>query len=372
MRLATFNLENLFDRAKILNRDLWPTEGKAALKAYDRVSELLEHAVYSDADQAAILAGLDELGVLAKDDAGDFVLLRQNHGKLLKRPNAGPVEVVAAGRGSWIGWLELKTEKVGEIALQNTARVVRDVAADVLTVIEADSRLAMRRFNEELLPTIGGTPFAHVMLIDGNDDRGIDVGILAKPGFEILSIRSHVDDAENGQTIFSRDCPEYTIGLPSGEKLLVLPNHLKSKLGTPAVSNERRKRQATEVKAIYDARRAEGWEYVAITGDLNDTPTSDPLSPLLGAGSDLKDVSTHPNYVVTDGRIGTYANCAPSQKIDYILMSPELFAKVTGGQVFRMGVWGGTNGTLFPHYPEMTEPVHAASDHAAVWVDLAL
>jgi hypothetical protein len=27
---------------------------------------------------------------------------------------------------------------------------------------------------------------------------------------------------------------------------------------------------------------------------------------------------------------------------------------------------------LFPHYPEMTKPAHAASDHAAIWVDLEL
>jgi hypothetical protein len=39
---------------------------------------------------------------------------------------------------------------------------------------------------------------------------------------------------------------------------------------------------------------------------------------------------------------------------------------------FRQGVWGGTNGTLFPHFPEMTKPVHAASDHAAVWADITL
>ena len=30
-----------------------------------------------------------------------------------------------------------------------------------------------------------------------------------------------------------------------------------------------------------------------------------------------------------------------------------------------MGVWGGKNGTLFPHYPEMTKAAEAASDHAA-------
>jgi hypothetical protein len=35
--------------------------------------------------------------------------------------------------------------------------------------------------------------YRHVMLVDGNDDRGIDVGIMTKPGFEIGDIRSHVE-----------------------------------------------------------------------------------------------------------------------------------------------------------------------------------
>jgi len=41
------------------------------------------------------------------------------------------VQIVATGRKDWIGWLELKTERVNEIATQNTARVVREIKADV-------------------------------------------------------------------------------------------------------------------------------------------------------------------------------------------------------------------------------------------------
>jgi hypothetical protein len=35
-------------------------------------------------------------------------------------------------------------------------------------------------------------------------------------------------------------------------------------------------------------------------------------------------------------------------------------------------MWGGKNGTLWPHYPEVKGPKDVASDHAALWVDLAL
>jgi hypothetical protein len=47
-----------------------------------------------------------------------------------------------------------------------------------------------------------------------------------------------------------------------------------------------------------------------------------------------------------------------------------LFEQVTHAGYFRKGVWGGKNGDLFEHFPEITQPVEAASDHAAVFVDL--
>jgi len=49
-----------------------------------------------------------------------------------------------------------------------------------------------------------------------------------------------------------------------------------------------------------------------------------------------------------------------------------LFDHVVAGGIWRKGVWGGKNGTLFPHYDEMKKPAQAASDHAAIWADISL
>ena len=119
------------------------------------------------------------------------------------------MQVVANGREDWIGWLELKTERVNEIATQNTARVIRDIKADVVGAIEVDNRIALLRFNDQLLPSVDATAYKHVMLIDGNDDRGIDVGVLSR--FPIATMRSHVDDRKANALVFSRDCPEYEV-----------------------------------------------------------------------------------------------------------------------------------------------------------------
>lgn len=366
MRIASFNVENLFSRARALNQETW-AEGRTILTAHSRLNARLQQAVYTAADKTAILADLEILG-LKRSDESPFVLLRQNKGKLVKRPAGAPPEIVAGGRGDWIGWLELKSEAVNEIATRMTAKVIEDVKADVLAVVEAEDRIALKRFNDQLLKELDAA-YDCIMLIDGNDERGIDVGLMTKQGIDIGAVVSHVDDSTDGVRIFSRDCPEFTIR--DGEKsLLIMVNHFKSKgFGTPAVSNARRKAQAARVREIYELRKSEGINDIVIVGDLNDTPDSDPLSPLLGDDSDLRDITEHPAFE-SDGRPGTYANGTASNKIDYVLLSPALFDRVTAGGIWRMGVWGGKHGTLFPHYEEMEKEIHAASDHAAIWADI--
>jgi endonuclease/exonuclease/phosphatase family metal-dependent hydrolase len=369
MRIASFNVENLFSRAKVMNQGQGWEEGREILKAYAEFNTIIRKETYTKADKTKLRALIAKLG-LEKSDQTDLVILRQNRGRLIKRPRNAPYEIVADGRDDWIGWLELKMGEVREVATENTARVLDVVDADVVGVVEAEDRIALRRFNEQLIKIVGGTVYRHVMLIDGNDDRGIDVGLLTREGYRITSICSHVDDFDDEGRIFSRDCPEYEIKTPSGETIRVLVNHFKSKgydaFGT---ANERRKRQASRVRGIYDARRGSGERFIAIIGDLNDTPDSDPLSPLVGNGSDLKDICQHPKYR-DDGRPGTYRNGTKSQKIDYLLLSPDLFARVTDGGVERRGVWGGQNGTLWEIFPTIGRAEDAASDHAAIWADI--
>ncbi len=232
------------------------------------------------------------LGIDKKDDGGPFVALRQNRGRLIKRGKIYGLEVVAKGRADWSGWVEMKNELVNEASTRNTAQVVRDVNADVLGVIECEGRAALVQLSEKLLPSVGGKPYGEAMLIDGNDTRGIDVGLMAKSGYKIGWMRSHVDDsAPNGGHVFSRDCPEFAIWTPSGATVWVLVNHFKSKgYGTQEASDARRWLQAETVRTIYERLKKEGAEHIAIIGDLNDTPDSEALSPLL-RDTDLKDAS---------------------------------------------------------------------------------
>ena len=94
---------------------------------------------------------MKELGIL-KTDAGSHVLLRKIRGQLIKRPRSGAgFEIVANGRGDWVGWAELKMVHVNETAVINTGQVLRDVDADIVGVIEAEHRVALKQFSEYVL-----------------------------------------------------------------------------------------------------------------------------------------------------------------------------------------------------------------------------
>jgi len=370
MRLATYNVENLFERARVMNLPDWQ-DGRAALEAYAAFNATIAHDRYTEADLRTMRAALATLG-LARADESALARLRQNRGLPLRARRRGRLEYVAQGRADWIGWLELLSEPVNAVAIDNTARVLGAIGADVQAVIEAESRPSLLRFNEQVLPRVGARPFAQVMLVDGNDLRGIDVGLMTREGFPIRSVTSHVDDRDaRGRLVFSRDCADYAVGLPGGGTLHVLVNHFKSQgYGGTAANDARRRLQAERARAIYEERLASGARHVALVGDLNNPPEASPLAPLLGQGGP-RDIQEHPRFR-GDGRSGTWKNGTARQRLDYILLSPALWGAVTAGGIERRGVWGGRNGTLFPHLPEITREEEAASDHAALWAEFDL
>jgi endonuclease/exonuclease/phosphatase family metal-dependent hydrolase len=384
MKIAAFNVENLFDRAKAFNEED-ANKAQRVIRAVAELNCLFEADVYSDADKERMLELVDALE-FNRFNEGPLALVRRIRGKIFRRPQSGGIEVVATGRNSWLGWAELKTAPVDEIAVVNTGRVIRDVDADILAVVEAENRVALKQFSEFVFDRVKGEvahvirPYTQIMLIDGNDDRGIDVGLMTKEGFDIGLMQSHIHDLKpDGYPIFSRDCPEYAVTTPSGELIWVLPNHFKSKFGgNDAASIAKREAQARRVAEIYQRLRDDDHDNIVILGDFNDTPDSEPLQPLL-AQTDLRDVSEHDRFDTGEfkGRegteergIGTFGLGNDADKIDYLLLSPALFERVTEAGLFRKGAWPGSRPPRWTVYEELKEKVHVASDHHLIWAEI--
>jgi endonuclease/exonuclease/phosphatase family metal-dependent hydrolase len=370
MKIGAFNVENLFNRAKAFNEN--QATASTLIKGVAELNELFEKDLYSDADKARMIELIKELG-LSKSDTSKFVILRKTKGKIIHRPRNSPnISISAKGRKDWIGWAELRTEPVDEIAMHNTGRVMRDLNADILAVIEAENRITLQTFSDIVIRKVNGQPYEKIMLIDGNDERGIDVGIMAQSGYQIDLVKTHIFDTNSeGNKVFSRDLPEYKIITPSGEIVWILPAHFKSKFGgNDPRSQKKRKGEAEKAKEVYTRLRNEGYENIIVCGDFNDTPDSEALSPLL-TNTDLKDFSNHNTFVINDnGGVGTYGNGSDKNKIDYILLSPNLFDKIIACGIFRKGAWAGKQRPKWEMYPELTEEIHAASDHHAVWCEI--
>ena len=92
LRLATFNVENLFERAKALNTTTW-AQGEPVLQAFERFNVLASNGVYADADKQAMLDALETLQVLQRTSTGAlrfnrdpfsaWALLRENRGDFI-------------------------------------------------------------------------------------------------------------------------------------------------------------------------------------------------------------------------------------------------------------------------------------------------
>jgi hypothetical protein len=131
---------------------------------------------------------------------------------------------------------DLVQHPITELQRNNTARAILDSAPDILAVQEIENLHTLRNFNDTYLDNY----FDRLICIDGNDPRGIDVGLMIKERapVQIVGIRTHVDEAEivgeavlHGtarnfgylarKAIFSRDCLEVDIAV--GHEIISQP-----------------------------------------------------------------------------------------------------------------------------------------------------
>jgi endonuclease/exonuclease/phosphatase family metal-dependent hydrolase len=350
-RLATFNCENLFSRPRIFNEP--PAKAKKLLAAVAALQKELSKEKFNQTKIRQLKAELK--GYASVND------IRGKHTS------------ANAGAATWLGSIELVRTRIGDLAIFHTAQVIHEVNADVLCLIEVENRITLQEFHDKVLVRdfAGQKPYRHVLLIDGNDERGIDVALFSR--FPVQAMRTHIHETSTYQgkkvLTFSRDCLEADVELPSGDVLTVMINHLKSMGYSPASdprSIKRRRGQAKRVAELVDERDPKS-QLIAVCGDLNTPPndaTNTSLAPLL-KHAHLENV----NQRLPEGERGTYKAKRDNAQLDYLLVSKPLSEALVEVGIERRGCY---TKTMWEMFDTLKAPSSAASDHCAVWVDFAI
>jgi hypothetical protein len=155
-----------------------------------------------------------------------------------------------------------------------TARVIRDLRADVLALQEVFDAETLTHFHDKVLLPAGVAPYPFRICLPGNDGRGLDVALMSRvrPG----RVTSHAAlragdlgwpaDAAGDQPVFRRDCLAVELGA-----LTLFVCHFKAPWPDAAASWPVRRREAAAVRRIVEARFADPAEALwLVAGDLND------------------------------------------------------------------------------------------------------
>jgi endonuclease/exonuclease/phosphatase family metal-dependent hydrolase len=181
------------------------------------------------------------------------------------------------------------------------------------------------------------------VLFEGNDHRGIDVGLISRiPVGEVVSHRHlRFPGAEGQPARFNRDVLTVNLEPPDGQPFQVWVVHLKSNSGGREAAEPIRLAESREVRALLDKELAkDSGARIMVMGDFNDTPESKTISTIVGQGAtalwptlaDLKDKS------LVSYNEGRYRSI-----IDFILCSPAMHqAYVPGSFHIPQGSIGTT------------------------------
>jgi hypothetical protein len=96
MKIAAFNVENLFDRPKAFNESD-STITQSTIKAVAELNSIFEEDEYEPQHKTRIVELVEQLQ-LDRFDEGPLALIRKKRGSLLRRPMGGGIEVVAEGK----------------------------------------------------------------------------------------------------------------------------------------------------------------------------------------------------------------------------------------------------------------------------------
>ncbi|WP_430905720.1 hypothetical protein [Maribacter sp. 2-571] len=366
MKIATFNIQNLFHRDKSL---LDNPKSKSITDWIQELDTLMRKSGKTISEQERIRELSFLLG-FEKTKPLPYAVLRRKAGLLYLKGIHHSTETRAGHLTNWNGWIELQTKPIPPSATDNKARVIANVNADILLLQEVEDRASLEDFNQKVLPKFDCKPYDHSLVIQCNDMKGLEIAILLRGGYTLQTIKTHLI---GGYSDLFQNLIEYEISTPTSEKIYVLATYLARQTDDIKIADTIRKSQVENIARIYKGLVAQGKTNVIIAGTFNTPSYCDSLAPLF-QNTDAKDITKHFSFeVVTDEgedatyfRLGAYRMGVNIKQKDYLLFSPVLFEQMQDSGLNRKAMWPNKK-PQWSTYKEVTSRYNSASEHPLVW-----
>lgn len=369
MRIATFNVQNLYHRDTDLYQSSWSSSLRKWMEEFE---QLLCKSNRKEDDffrmrELSFLIGFQKVSKLP------YLELQRKGGNLYGKYKA--YEGMARDQHfQWKEWIKLASQPLSETSVYHKSRVILEGCPHILLLQEIEDRFSLESFVSEYLPEL---EFSEQLFMDGNDHHGRGLALLLRKGYHLKEIRSHSNDRdERGSLLFDKDIQEYVVESPTGEILVLINCHLKGDTQYKEKAFNRRKCQISKVRDVYRSLLEKGEEKIVICGTLNAVSYCDSLSPLLRELK-LKDISRHPSFrVVSDNgqgknyhSLGAYGKGINIRQKDYMLFSPQLEKRMLSSGMNRKGIWPSQE-KQWSIYATLQRREDQASAHPYIWCSL--
>lgn len=284
-----------------------------------------------------------------------------------------------------------------------TALAIRQARPDIALLQEVESLQALRRFHDLYLTRQGAAAMPHMAVMDGNDSRGIDVGVLSR--HPLASMTSHKDltlrelyaggfeweryglsrqrfahDRMLGDPelrVFRRDCLEVQLEVSGGRRLVLFNCHFKAIDPDRRQTRPFRLAESFAVRHLIETRcRAQGIENWIVAGDFNDFYHRDGapleghgLQPLLESGLVVDPMERLPKL---ERWTHFYPGDRTYNQLDFLLLSPALAQRNVDAlpEPIRQGLPYRAERAKGPRFPRVGWDRPKASDHSPVVIEL--
>ena len=275
-------------------------------------------------------------------------------------------------------------EMTDEARLQNLAKTIRELDADILCLEEVESKECLLWFRDNYLKGLG---YEYAASEDNGYNRGIEQSVLSRVPIMKAEVYTGEDlvigdmesrrNAESAKRLGGAWAPPAKGAIPERFQRSPMRVDLKTKDGYPLTVyvvhfkagrdfDHQRELEALQVEAWVEAElKANPNANIAVVGDYNGTPNDMNVKALRMSDDGL--VSAYDWRFDPKAKASTYATHASERSIDFIVMSPGLAADCIDGSYFVLG-------TMQLHkeadWRTAEKPKGYASDHMPVAIDI--